>query len=151
MLYHTIREKNTIFFFGHRGSPRIFPENSIQSISQSINLGCHGIEVDIQTTKDNKIILFHDDFIVFNNQQHLIRNNSYKKISELCINKKKPQPDLFEDLIPLIHNNPNIVFNIEIKSCLFNNLTFPFHSPIIYHIFSNRAYLLFPSSKITIL
>ena len=60
MLYHTIREKNPTFFFGHRGAPRISHENSIQSISESINLGCHGIEVDIQMTKDNKIILFHN-------------------------------------------------------------------------------------------
>ena len=121
MLYHTIREKTPIFLFGHRGAPRISHENSIQSISESINLGCHGIEVDIQITKDNKIILFHDDFIVFNNQQYLIRNNSYKKISEFCIETKKPKPDLFEDLISLIHKYPQIVFNIEIKSRLLNN------------------------------
>ena len=121
MLYHTIREKTPIFLFGHRGAPRISHENSIQSISESINLGCHGIEVDIQITKDNKIILFHDDFIVFNNQQHLIRNNSYKKISEFCIETKRPKPDLFEDLISLIHKHPQIVFNIEIKSRLLNN------------------------------
>ena len=58
MIYYKLRQENKLFFFGHRGAPRRSHENSIESICESINLGCHGIEVDVQITKDNKIILF---------------------------------------------------------------------------------------------
>ena len=63
MIYYKIREQNEILFFGHRGAPQVFHENTIKSINKSISLGCHGIEVDVQITKDNQIILFHDFFI----------------------------------------------------------------------------------------
>ena len=121
MLYHQIRKKTPIFFFAHRGAPNLGPENSIESVSKAINRGCHGIEIDIQTTLDNQIILFHDDFIVSNNKKYFINQISYQKIREICAINNAPQPNLFKELIPLIINNPNIVFNIEIKSRTPNN------------------------------
>ena len=122
MLYHKIRKKTPIFFFGHRGAPQIAVENSIHSLSKSIELGSHGVEVDIQITKDYKIILFHDDYILSSsNKKYFIQKTAYKKVIQLCIENNIPKPDLFDDLILLITNNPDIVFNIEIKSRSFNN------------------------------
>lgn len=132
MLYHKIRKKTHIFFFGHRGAPQIAIENSIQSLSKSIELGSHGVEVDIQTTKDHKIILFHDDYILSSsNKKYFIQKTAYKKVVQLCIENNIPKPDLFDDLISLITNNPDTVFNIEIKSRSFNN------SKILRYILNN--------------
>ena len=58
-------------------------ENTIESICEAINLGCHGVEVDIQTTKDNKIILFHDNFIILNNKKFIIKKTNYSKILKI--------------------------------------------------------------------
>ena len=121
MLYHKIRNKNTIFYFGHRGAPNLYLENSIQSITQSINLGCNGVELDIQLTNDNQIILFHDSFITLDGKKYIINRLSYLQLIELCDQNNHPVPDLFINLIPTIINHPNIVFNIEIKSNRLNN------------------------------
>ena len=132
MLYHKIRKKNNTFFFGHRGAPNIAPENSIISLSKSIELGSDGVEVDIQITKDYKIILFHDNFILSSsNKKHFIHKTKYEKIVQLCIENNIPKPDLFDSLIPLIINNPMTVFNLEIKSLSLNN------SKILSYILNN--------------
>ena len=122
MIYYNIRKRKTIFLFGHRGAPKISHENSIDSILKSIKLGAHGIEIDIQITKDNKIILFHDDFIVSKNMYtHTIRETNYKTIINICTQNNIPAPAFLDDLIDVIKNHPLIVFNIEIKSNSFNN------------------------------
>tara|TARA_Y100000813_G_scaffold13855_1_gene9505 strand:- start:1371 stop:2192 length:822 start_codon:yes stop_codon:yes gene_type:complete len=51
-------ETNKILF-AHRGLPK-FAENSWKSFKQSQSLGLNSIECDVQFTKDNKLIIFHD-------------------------------------------------------------------------------------------
>ena len=58
MIYYNVRKNNNVFFFAHRGAPQLISENTIESVNKAISLGCDGIEVDLQKTKDNKIILF---------------------------------------------------------------------------------------------
>jgi hypothetical protein len=47
-------------FFAHRGVPYL-AENSVESFSEARNLGFSALETDIHFTKDNKLIVFHDD------------------------------------------------------------------------------------------
>jgi glycerophosphoryl diester phosphodiesterase len=47
--------------FGHRGASHWAPENSKSSILKAWELGAHGVEFDVQLTKDDQIILLHDD------------------------------------------------------------------------------------------
>ena len=48
--------------FAHRGlfNPKLgIPENSMPAFSRAIEKG-YGIELDVQVTKDNRIVVFHD-------------------------------------------------------------------------------------------
>ena len=47
--------------FSHRGLGTPFPENSLPAIRYLIEKGIHGTEVDLRTTKDNTIVLLHDE------------------------------------------------------------------------------------------
>jgi glycerophosphoryl diester phosphodiesterase len=47
----------------HRGGSQIAPENSMIAFKKSAELGVHGFEIDIRLTKDEEIIVFHDEFI----------------------------------------------------------------------------------------
>ena len=47
-------------FFAHRGVPYL-AENSDASFSESLRIGFTALETDIQITKDQKLIVFHDD------------------------------------------------------------------------------------------
>ncbi len=53
-------DKN-IMVIAHRGDWRNAPENSIQAIENCIKMGVDMVEIDIRKTKDNKLILLHDD------------------------------------------------------------------------------------------
>ena len=93
----------------HRGVHYKHPENSFRAIleifkykSEKFNFG---VEFDINLTKDNKLILFHDEMI---NNIRIIDLN-YNEIKK--INKDIP---LLEDIFKLFHNK-DYVLDIELK------------------------------------
>ena len=47
----------SFFYYGHRGAPTIAPENTLLSFKEAINSNMNGIELDVQITKDNKLII----------------------------------------------------------------------------------------------
>jgi glycerophosphoryl diester phosphodiesterase len=47
--------------FGHRGSPRRFPENTVASFEEALRGGADGFETDLRLLSDYSAVLFHDD------------------------------------------------------------------------------------------
>src|SRR6185436_4732636 len=47
--------------FGHRGSPKRFPENTIRSFDEALRAGADGFETDLRLLFDRTAILYHDD------------------------------------------------------------------------------------------
>lgn len=47
--------------FGHRGSPRRFPENTVASFEEALRAGADGFETDLRLLSDQTAVLFHDD------------------------------------------------------------------------------------------
>ena len=45
----------------HRGGANLWPENTLEAFENAINAGVDGIECDIQHTRDNKLVIHHDD------------------------------------------------------------------------------------------
>ncbi len=80
---------NKISAFGHAGMgiSSQFPINSFESISNALNLGAEGVEIDIQMTKDSVIVLYHDRTLeeqtdlggeIFENDWEYIQQATYK-------------------------------------------------------------------------
>ncbi|MDN6853044.1 MAG: glycerophosphodiester phosphodiesterase, partial [Tetragenococcus koreensis] len=47
--------------FAHRGASGTRPENTLPSFAEAIRAGAEGIELDVQLTKDDEIIVMHDE------------------------------------------------------------------------------------------
>ncbi|WP_142826652.1 glycerophosphodiester phosphodiesterase [Planococcus soli] len=47
----------------HRGGAKLAPENTLAAFNRSADLGVHGFEIDIRMTKDEEILVFHDEYI----------------------------------------------------------------------------------------
>jgi len=47
--------------FGHRGSPKRFPENTLASFDDCLRAGADGFETDLRLLFDRTAVLFHDD------------------------------------------------------------------------------------------
>jgi len=53
----------TISFYnvGHRGTRGLMPENTIPAFKKGIEVGANTIEFDVHITKDNKVVIYHDN------------------------------------------------------------------------------------------
>lgn len=60
--YWTQSDKN-IFVAAHRGWSEAYPENSMLAFRKAVELGVDQIEMDIRVTKDNELVVFHDETV----------------------------------------------------------------------------------------
>lgn len=47
--------------FAHRGSKGTHPENTLAAFQRSVELGVDGIELDVHLTKDQQLVVIHDE------------------------------------------------------------------------------------------
>ena len=59
-------EKHRVFITAHRGSSLKARDNSIEAINIAIEEKADYIEIDVRRTKDNKLVLSHDDVFIKN-------------------------------------------------------------------------------------
>lgn len=68
----------------HRGANRYAPENTIPAIREAVSLGVDFIEIDIQTTRDNRTVVMHDATV--NRTTHgmgRVRDLDFEMVTEL--------------------------------------------------------------------
>jgi len=53
--------KYSVLVIAHRGFSGQYPENTIVAFQKAIDLGCDMIELDVHFSKDNEIVVIHDD------------------------------------------------------------------------------------------
>lgn len=46
---------------GHRGAPHLHQENSLAGLRRALELGADGVEFDVFLTKDERVVVFHDE------------------------------------------------------------------------------------------
>ncbi|SCZ53433.1 glycerophosphodiester phosphodiesterase [Thiohalomonas denitrificans] len=54
-------EKRHPFVLGHRGVPLLHQENSLAGLGRAVELGIEGVEFDVYRTRDDHVVLFHDE------------------------------------------------------------------------------------------
>ena len=89
------------------------PENSVKSFIDAINKN-YGIEFDIHLTKDNKIVVFHDDKLSrMTNKNGFIKDYTFEELKKTkLLNTKYYIPSL-EEVLDLVDGKVPIL--IEIK------------------------------------
>tara|TARA_B100000900_G_scaffold328148_1_gene288385 strand:- start:276 stop:917 length:642 start_codon:yes stop_codon:yes gene_type:complete len=104
----------------HRGIvSKKYKENLLKSFDKSFKKG-FGVETDIQVTKDNEFICFHDFTLkrIFK-KKYSIKNLEYKKIKKISRNFQKPIP-LLKELLKI--SKSRFFLLIEIKPILSKKL-----------------------------
>lgn len=108
--------------FAHRGASNDYPENTILAFEKAIEMGATGLELDVHKSRDNKLVVIHDediqrtfmgkgqvsDFTLeelkrFKNRKSMFRDNSKCLIPTL------------DEVLDLIKDN-KIILNIELKT-----------------------------------
>lgn len=108
--------------FAHRGSVTEAPENTISAVEKALAHGAQAIEIDVQLTKDNHLVINHDHHLRrFNKQiKGNIRDYTLKEIKQFNIgayfSKEFAQEKLatLDEMLVVIPKT--VCLNIEIKN-----------------------------------
>lgn len=103
-------------YFAHRGlyNNTNVIENTIASFKQAIKHKLN-IEFDVQLTKDNQVICFHDnDLKRLTTSKAQVEDLTYEEIHKLKLNNTNQSIPLLQDVLNIV--NGKVIINIEIKS-----------------------------------
>lgn len=100
----------------HRGiyDNNKIPENSIKAFKKAIDMD-YAIELDIQLTKDHKLIVFHDDNALrMTGNKTKIKNMTLEELRNLKLLNTNEIIPTFKELLDLVHGQ--VLIDIEIKN-----------------------------------
>ena len=58
-----VREERKVIVIAHRGAGSLAPDNTLAAIRKAIALGVDYLELDVETTRDGRLICSHDDAV----------------------------------------------------------------------------------------
>lgn len=98
---------------GHRGAKAHAAENTIVSFRQAINLGAHGIELDVHVSADGELVVIHD-FTVdrTTNGKGEVHKLTLAQLKQLTVEGRHGIPTLDEVMQAI---GKNCFANIEMK------------------------------------
>ena len=100
----------------HRGmfDNNKIPENSIASFKKALKYN-YSIELDIQITKDNILVVFHDDNLKrMTGIDKLIKDTNYEEIKNLKLLDTKEHIPTLDEVLNLVNNK--VLLDIEVKN-----------------------------------
>ena len=131
----------------HRGGAKLWPENTIFAFEQSAESGFAGAELDVQLTRDGKLVVFHDFRLkpetcrhpdgrwLARSERRLIKDLTYTELRQFDVGRIKPRtlyaqrhrvlhprdgehiPLLAEVIAAVRANRPDFKLFIELKTC----------------------------------
>lgn len=112
---------NKPFVWAHRGASGYLPENTLMAFQEVVDMGADGIELDVQLTKDDEIVVIHDEWIDrTSNGKGWVKDYTLEELRGFNYNKTKPEVEhadipTMREVFELIKPT-NLVINIELKT-----------------------------------
>jgi len=98
---------------GHRGTPYIFPENTLKSFLKAVEQGVDAVEMDVRRTLDNHLVACHDYSLSRLAGKHT-------KLSEITLDEFKQlkihhrqSPATIEEIINAVGDKLDIIFDVK--------------------------------------
>ncbi len=105
---------NKFLNIGHRGAPALEPENTLRSFKRAISFKVDMIECDAHLTKDNKVIIMHDDTLDRTTTgKGKVSDYTLKQLQSIRTTEKNEPIPTVEQVIQLTKNHCQL--NVEIK------------------------------------
>ena len=117
-----INNFKTVQLVGHRGAMKFAPQNTMSSFEIAQKLGFKAIEVDLQVTSDNEIVIYHDDNLnTLTNGSGTIASKTLSEIKSYVYNQGSNVTKFNNEKIPTLDEflifckGHNIIPFLEIK------------------------------------
>ncbi|MEK3826967.1 MULTISPECIES: glycerophosphodiester phosphodiesterase [Paenibacillus] len=108
--------------WGHRGAYSSAPENTLIGFQVAAQLGINGVELDIQLTKDNEVVVIHDETVDRTSDgRGWVKDYTLSEIKKLNFNKCQRSKPLFMEIptlaevLKLLYPT-GLTINIELKT-----------------------------------
>ncbi len=108
--------------YAHRGASGYYPENTMLAFEKAVEMGCEGIETDVQLTKDGVLVLCHDELLDRTTDgKGFIAETNYSEIANLDAAKlwngkfKNVKIPTLEEFLEYVKDK-NIMINLELKN-----------------------------------
>ena len=108
--------------YAHRGASADYPENTMLAFRKAVEQGADGIELDVQFTKDHKIVVCHDDTIDRTSDgKGYVEDYTYEELLAFDFGRFKGEQfagekiPLLSQVLDLVKSS-GILLNIEIKN-----------------------------------
>ena len=109
-------------FIAHRGAKTYAPENTIDAFQRALNYGVNWMELDVQMTRDNELIIFHDyDAERVAGSKKCITNMTLKEVKTLNVGKTfltrfaPCRVPTLKEYLEWMQAHPEVYTNVEIK------------------------------------
>lgn len=109
--------------FAHRGFKGKYPENTMLAFKKAVEAGADGIEFDVHLSKDNEIVIIHDEILDRTTDGvGLVCEKTLKELQDLNASKIYPACDIQK--IPTLREyfefakDKEIITNIELKNSI---------------------------------
>ncbi|MGN1418464.1 MAG: glycerophosphodiester phosphodiesterase [Acutalibacteraceae bacterium] len=126
--YFATKKKEVVLvskIFAHRGFSGKYPENTMLAFQKAVEIGVDGIELDVHLTKDNELVIIHDENIKRTcNGEGLVRDFTFEQLRKFDASAGfagvygfNAIPTLRE-YFELVKDTP-VITNIELKTGIF--------------------------------
>ncbi len=106
---------------GHKGTSAYAPENTIASVKRAIEMGLKFIEIDVQLTKDKKVVVIHDYLLDRTTEgSGWVKEHTFEEIKQFSagswfsdeyVSEKVPALEEILEILP-----KDVMLNIEVKN-----------------------------------
>jgi len=105
--------QNKVLVIAHRGDTKVATENTLSAIESALKIGVDGVEVDLQITQDQHVVVFHDENLIrLAGVKKEIRDCSWTELQKIPLKNGSRIPSL-EDLLDLVQGR--FLINLELK------------------------------------
>lgn len=100
-------------YFAHRGVHNVYPENSLPAFQEAINLNL-AIEIDVHLTKDNNLVVFHDDNLKrMTGVDDFVRFKTLSELKQLNLDKTQFKIPTLKEVLNLVAGKTGILLEIK--------------------------------------
>lgn len=104
--------------YAHRGYSGKYFENSAEAFKACVGLDIKGIEIDVQLTKDEELVVIHDEYLKrLLNTEAFVKDLTFDELKKLKY-KNGESPITLEEYIKIIADT-NLITNVELKTSVF--------------------------------
>ncbi len=120
VLLHEATLEDTAEITAHRGASNAAPENTLASVKRAIKYGAHWVEIDVQRTADDEVVVIHDrDLKRIGGVNFPVASTTYAELSTVDIGSWFG-PEFQDERVPTLAQvltlcKGKIKVNIELK------------------------------------